>query len=316
MLQQTRVETVIPYFRKFIKKFPDVRSLADAPVDAVLSVWAGLGYYARARNLHRSAQIIRDDWDCEMPKDFERWLSLPGIGRSTAGAIMSFSYNLRYPILDGNVKRVLMRFHAIDGAPGTRETQARLWKIADAGTPGDRPGDYNQAIMDLGALICRRSAPLCPSCPVKSLCRAYRLQAVADYPRRTRHAKRPVRSCRMLLVSRHDGSILLEKRPPHGIWGGLWSLPQIDDPGIGIGRFGSESLGLEITTSHELDVLRHHFTHYELVIQPVVCSIGHPAIPAMDEERFLWYNRNLKQDAGIPSAVEKIFKTLEPAEKE
>ncbi len=314
MLQQTQVETVIPYYWKFIRKFPDMRSLANAEVDSVLSVWAGLGYYARARNLHRAARIIRDDRDCEFPRDFGQLLSLPGIGRSTAGAIMAFSYNLRYPILDGNVKRVLMRIHAIDGDPGARETQALLWKIADAKTPGDSPGDYNQAIMDLGAMICKRAAPSCLNCPVRNHCQAYQSQAVADYPRKIRRAKRPVRSCRMLLISRPDGDVLLQKRPPHGIWGGLWSLPQMDDPKAGIRRFCAESLELEVATWREMDMLRHHFTHYELLIHPVVCSIDHSGNPTMDEERFLWYNRNLGQDAGIPTAVERIFKNLESTE--
>lgn len=315
MLQQTQVETVIPYYLEFIKQFPDLKSLADAKADTVLSVWAGLGYYARARNLHRSAQIIRDTWDCVFPKDFSKVLSLPGVGRSTAGAIMAFSYNLRYPILDGNVKRVLARIHAIDGVPGTRETQARLWEIADRKTPADRPGEYNQAIMDLGAMICKRSTPLCQDCPVSSLCRAYLRQEVADYPRKKRKPKRPVRSCRMLLISRPDGCILLQKKPPHGIWGGLWSLPQIDDPQADIGHFCSESLELQVTAWHEMEMFKHHFTHYELLVHPVVCNVDLSAIRTMDEERFLWYNRRLSQEVGLPTAVNRIFKTFESADK-
>jgi len=225
MLQQTQVSTVVPYFERFLQRFPDVHSLAAAAQDDVLALWSGLGYYARARNLHRAAQHIVERHDGKFPTTLEAWLALPGIGRSTAGAILAQAFEQRQPILDGNVRRVLARYHAIDGWPGDRAVQDQLWKRAEAATPHRRIADYTQAIMDLGATVCTRT-PRCNQCPLSTGCGAHRLGRTADFPGRRPRKTLPVRLTAMLVLRDENGRILLVRRPPTGIWGGLWSLPE------------------------------------------------------------------------------------------
>ena len=182
MLQQTQVRTVIPYYQRFMQAFPDLRALAAAPLDQVLHHWSGLGYYARARNLHRAAQRIRDDHAGRFPEDIEVVMRLPGIGRSTAGAVLSLACGQRHAILDGNVKRVLARFHAVEGWPGKTAVLEQLWALAEAATPQRDVAAYNQAMMDLGATLCRRGTPECPSCPLQSDCRACKLGRQSEFP--------------------------------------------------------------------------------------------------------------------------------------
>jgi A/G-specific adenine glycosylase len=229
MLQQTQVATVIPYFQRFMQSFAGIRELADTHQDEVLRHWAGLGYYARARNLHKAAQIVRDEFGGRLPADFEQLLALPGIGRSTAGAILALSGDQRFPILDGNVKRVLARFHAVEGWPGNGAVAAELWAYADSHTPTDRVAEYTQAMMDLGATVCTRSQPLCAACPLGDHCESKRHGSQALYPGKKNRRPRPLRQTCMLLAQVGD-AIFLQKRPPAGIWGGLWSLPEVEKP--------------------------------------------------------------------------------------
>ncbi|MDA0977532.1 MAG: A/G-specific adenine glycosylase, partial [Proteobacteria bacterium] len=258
MLQQTQVATVIPYFERFLARFPTVDRLAAANQDEVLHLWTGLGYYARARNLHKAAQQVMTDYNGEFPQTLEELTALPGIGRSTAGAILSICFGVRAPILDGNVKRVLTRVFAIEGWPGQAAVQKQLWAKADELTPSTRVADYTQAIMDLGALICRRSSPDCGACPFESDCLARQEDRIKAFPGSKPRKALPVRSTCMMVIQGKDG-VLLEKRPPTGIWGGLWSLPESDEPEAFL-----EQHGLQATEIASLAPFRHSFTHYHL----------------------------------------------------
>ena len=226
MLQQPRVETVIPYYERFMQRFPDIETLATASQDDVLSHWSGLGYYSRARNLHKAAQLVVEKHGGIFPEAIGAIEALPGIGRSTAGAILSLSKNLPHPILDGNVKRVLARHFAIEGWPGTGSVLKSLWNLSEQLTPVRQAADYNQAMMDLGATLCTRSKPGCLRCPLQPGCEAHALSRQADFPGRKPKRELPEKSTRMLLIRNRDGEILLEKRPQSGIWAGLWSLPE------------------------------------------------------------------------------------------
>ena len=219
MLQQTQVTTVIPYYQKFLKSFPSLKSLAIAHEDNVLSHWSGLGYYARARNLHKTAKIIVEKYQGKFPQDIEEISSLPGIGRSTAGAILSFGMDTRAAILDANVKRVLSRFHAIEGLATQSTTIKELWRIAELYTPSARVNHYNQAMMDLGATICIRNKPSCHKCPLMQDCKAHALGREKDFPFKKIKKDKPLKKTRLLIIKNENNEILLEKRPPVGIWG-------------------------------------------------------------------------------------------------
>lgn len=271
MLQQTQVSTVIPFFERFMAHFPTATKLADAPQDSVLHLWTGLGYYARARNLHRAAQQIKEQHAGELPGDLEALAALPGVGPSTAGAILAQGFNQRAPILDGNVKRVLTRHAAIAGYPGTTAVARTLWALADDYTPNDRPADYTQAIMDLGATLCRRTKPNCPACPVAADCQARSQDRVAELPTRKPKKTKPVRSARMYVVCGPEGDILLEQRPQTGIWGGLWNPPEraADHPDA---AFFAE-IGIRPIEHAEQPMFRHTFSHYHLDITPVFARV-------------------------------------------
>ncbi|HET8551115.1 MAG TPA: A/G-specific adenine glycosylase, partial [Gammaproteobacteria bacterium] len=228
MLQQTQVATVIPYFKRFMARFPDLATLAAAPLDDVLALWSGLGYYARARNLHRAAQSAVAEYGGELPASLDELMAFPGIGRSTAGAILSLSRGQRHPILDGNVKRVLARFHAIAGWPGDKRVADRLWEFAESHTPVADCAAYTQAIMDFGATVCTRRNPACDICPMSANCEAYALGRQHDFPAPRARRGYPERNVRVLVIEA-EGAVLLEKRPPTGIWGGLWSLPELPE---------------------------------------------------------------------------------------
>jgi len=232
MLQQTQVNTVIPYFQTFMAQYPNVAALAKAPQDEVLHLWTGLGYYARARNLHRCAQIVQEQHHGEFPDTVEGLVALPGIGRSTAGAIASISMNVRAPILDGNVKRVLARFHAVDGWPGDKPVETRLWSIAEKYTPAERLRDYTQVMMDLGATLCTRSKPRCNECPLAKHCAAFQAGEVSRYPGKKPSKATPVRQPLMLLLENDRGEMLLAQRTPSGLWGGLWGRPAISESAL------------------------------------------------------------------------------------
>jgi A/G-specific adenine glycosylase len=306
MLQQTQVSTVIPYFDRFMQRFPNLRALADAPADEVLHLWTGLGYYARARNLQRAAQIIRDEHGGEFPRDLGRVMELPGIGRSTAGAILALSHGARHPILDANVKRVLARHHALDGAPDGRATMDELWALADRHTPERDVAIYTQAIMDLGATICRVPRPACAQCPVSSDCRARLAGREMELPlQKTRRTARRERRA-VMLVARHASEVLLVQRPPTGIWGGLWCLPEFADRDAAE-TYAAAELAHATLARAPLPAIAHRFTHFDLVITPLVARCrGSAGV----KEGTLWYDLERPARVGLPAPVRSLLGTL------
>ena len=310
MLQQTQVATVIPYFERFTARFPDIASLADAALDAVLHQWTGLGYYARARNLHKAAQRIRDLHDGEFPREFEAVLTLPGVGRSTAAAILAQAFDQRHAILDGNVKRVLARYHAIEGWPGQKAVENRLWELAEAATPADRVADYTQAIMDLGATLCRRQ-PACERCPLAGGCRARAAGNPEDYPGRRPRKALPVKQTAMLLLQDERNRILLEQRPPVGIWGGLWSLPECP-VNTGVARHCREQLGLDVSNLSAGQPFRHTFSHYHLDIIPVRGCIEPGPAPAIADNPLRFVHPDKVPQLGLPAPVLSLLRRTQP----
>jgi len=307
MLQQTQVATVIPYYERFLERFPDLASLASASGDDVLALWSGLGYYARGRNLHKAARAIRDDHAGQFPDELETVMQLPGIGRSTAAAILALTWNQRQTILDGNVKRVLTRYHAISGWPGTRIVEQQLWRLADVHTPAIRCADYTQAIMDLGATVCRRSKPQCDRCPLQQECQAYQHNTVSAYPSPRPKKARPHKHTNMLVITRESGEILLEKRPPIGIWGGLWCLPELTSLPTALSDWGLQYCGIKISQSQQLAAVEHSFSHFDLTITPLVCRATTAGERVMDNPDQLWYNPGPAATVGMAAAVKKII---------
>ncbi|MDJ0834304.1 MAG: A/G-specific adenine glycosylase [Gammaproteobacteria bacterium] len=313
MLQQTQVTTVIPYFQRFIESFPTVNDLANAELDQVLQHWAGLGYYARARNLHKAAQRVRDQHEGEFPTTLEHLIDLPGVGRSTAGAIMSLAYQQPAAILDGNVKRVLARVYQVDGWPGQTQTLNRLWQIAEQQTPRRRSAAYNQAMMDLGATLCSRSKPDCAACPLQQMCQSYRDGTQADFPYSKPKQARPQRHTWMLL-HHDDASILLQRRPAQGIWGGLWSLPEITSleqlPDWQQNQFGRSQPSQRIVENE----LKHVFTHFELSIslaEVVVDAdfIRNSPLQVAEGDGLRWVKLQELPALGMPAAVTRLLRS-------
>ena len=307
MLQQTQVATVIPYFERFMARFADVRALADAPIDEVLHLWTGLGYYARARNLHRAAQIIRDRHGGNFPRTIEEVVELPGIGRSTAGAILSISTGARHAILDGNVKRVLARHAGVDGPIDDNATLERLWELADANTPAERVATYTQAIMDLGATLCTRANPRCGECPVAGDCVARIDGRQAELPAgKRRRAERKLRRA-VMLVARRESAVLLVRRPSTGIWGGLWCLPEFADRYAAVSFAASE---LDRARLHDaaLPDIEHSFTHFDLVITPLVARCRGDA--RVREGQTLWYDLTEPARVGLPAPIKTLLGSL------
>jgi len=303
MLQQTQVATVIPYFQAFIARFPMLESLANAPVDEVLRLWSGLGYYARARNLHQAAQAIaRLGY---FPDTLDGLTALPGIGRSTAGAILSIAFNNSQPILDGNVKRVLSRYQAVHGWPGQSQVGKRLWAISEELTPTERVADYTQAMMDLGATLCTRGQPDCRRCPLQDVCQARLAGTVTLLPSPKPRKILPIKRLVMLVAQSDNGEILLERRPPVGLWGGLWSLPEFDDNSEALAwceqRFavGGWRQGAE---------RQHGFSHYRLLYTPLWVKAENPTNFVMEAGRALWYNAGQVNGLGLPAPVKKLLK--------
>ena len=373
MLQQTRVGTVIPYFERFMGRFPDVAALAAADIDQVLHLWTGLGYYARARNLHKAARTIVDAHGGRFPDTVEELERLSGIGRSTAGAILALAHGRRAPILDGNVKRVLARCFAVDGYPGNGKTQAKLWKLAErllpdsTGQTGDthesiedthRTKDthatkaggirgnpitaYTQGMMDLGATLCSRTNPDCPHCPLRDRCLARLHGEIDRYPGKKPARALPIRSVTMFILQGSEGHVLLEKRPPSGIWGSLYSLPQIEKshqnsgdthaspsgdthaspaPNIADLKLPAELSGLRLAHESpvELPPIRHGFTHFQLDITPVLYKVNQTASSVADSNRWLWYSIVEPVEVGLAAPVRKLLATLaanEPRQQE
>lgn len=310
MLQQTQVKTVIPYFEAFMKRFPNVLTLANAHEDTVLHHWSGLGYYARARNLHKAAKQVRDLHKGRFPKNFDDILALPGVGRSTAGAIMAQAYGKPYAILDGNVKRVLARYHGVEGWTGSASVQDILWHYAERHTPSERLADYTQGMMDLGAMICTRSRPSCELCPLSKSCVALATDRVSSLPTPKAKKRLPVKSVKMLLLRNKDNEILLEKRPPTGIWGGLWSLPEMSVENAqeqAIEVWCREQYQLKIKAVNELEVIRHTFSHYHLDITPCVVDVKKTAQSVMEADRRVWY-KACQDDRQQPAVVKSAAK--------
>ncbi len=312
MLQQTQVATVIPYYQRFMATLPDVQALATAPEDTVLGLWSGLGYYSRARNLHRAAQIVVTEHQGHFPDTLEGITTLPGIGRSTGAAILSLALGQRQAILDGNVKRVLSRFHAVEGWPGQSAVQKRLWELAEQHTPDGRNAAYTQAIMDLGATLCARK-PDCSRCPLRGDCQALAEGEPARYPTPKPRKSLPVRHTRMLLLRNPQGAILLEKRPPTGIWGGLWSLPEcpVETPPE---RHVREVLGLGTDGGQAATGLRHTFSHFHLDIEPwqlQTTQESHSKTVA-DDPRYAWFAAEQLNGLGLPAPVKRLLETPDP----
>jgi len=316
MLQQTQVATVIPYFERFMQRFPTVQAVASAPQDDVLGLWAGLGYYARGRNLHKAACVIVDQHGGVFPTCIEDVAALPGIGPSTAGAILSLAFDQRHAILDGNVKRVLARVFSIEGYTGSSQNMKLLWQRAEQLTPQQQAGDYTQAIMDLGAMVCVRSRPLCPACPVQTMCRANREATTNLYPMPKPKKQRPFRSRFFILAQDETQRIALVKRPSHGIWGGLWCVPEFED------RKELENwcntVGLVVSsTGRELQSFVHKFSHYDLQINPLLVSVENVSkgrIAETDELHFYTY-RQLRE-IGLPAPISKLLESLELVHEE
>jgi A/G-specific adenine glycosylase len=306
MLQQTQVSAVVPYYLRFLSRFPDLATLAAGAEDEVLQLWSGLGYYARARNLHRAALRIVHDFGGEFPREPAALCALPGIGRSTAAAICAFAYGARHPILDGNVKRVLARYLGVEGYPGDKRVELQLWACSEALLPESGIEAYTQGLMDLGAGICVRTAPRCDRCPVADVCVARRDNRTSDLP-----APRPARSVpersTTLLILRRQGEVLLEKRPAPGVWGGLWCFPEVDGGRIAeecIGRYG-----LEATAIAQLGQIEHGFTHFKLHITPVVVSVA-PLVAGVEEPGRVWLTPEDALGAAIPVPVKRILTAL------
>ncbi len=306
MLQQTQVATVIPYFERFTRRFPRVDDLAAAPLDEVLHHWSGLGYYARARNLHRAANVVCDRFDGEFPDDLATMQSLPGVGRSTAAAILSLAMGQRQVILDGNVKRVLARHAAVSGWPGRAAVLNRLWELAEQVTPGERVAEYNQAMMDLGALVCTRARPACQSCPVSGDCVALRQHRPLDFPGKRPGKTLPVRPVRMLLLRDPAGAILLECRPPAGIWGGLWCLPEISVDADPL-DWCADHLGQPARLARRLAPRRHTFSHFHLDIEPIEILLNEPGCRVLEGGGRLWYNPRGPEKVGLAAPVARLL---------
>ncbi len=306
MLQQTQVVTVIPYYRRFLARFPDIPALAEASIDEVLRFWQGLGYYARARHLQRAAQIIRDDYQAQFPHTLEQVMDLPGIGRSTAGAILTFAGGQSWPILDGNVKRVLARCFRVTGWYGQSKTMKSLWALAERLTPQYHTDRYNQAMMDIGATLCRKTRPKCEACPLGQYCESYQYGSQARYPEKKPKKTRPAKQTLMLLHKYQD-QLLLWRRPPTGIWGGLWSLPEVasrDD----IDDWQRQHL---FTTSQCASVseslLKHQFTHFSLDISLAVIELERIPARVSDNENMVFVAVEHLSEYALPTPVRKIL---------
>ncbi len=310
MLQQTQVATVIPYFARFVAALPDLHALASATQDEVFALWSGLGYYSRARNLQRAAQLCVERHGGELPHDFDALVALPGIGRSTAGAILAQAFDLQFPILDGNVKRVLARRHGIAGWPGEKSIENQLWKFAGSQTPHDRVADYTQAIMDLGATVCTRARPHCADCPVNDGCIAQRDGLTQELPARKPARALPTRSILMLVLRDAHGRVLLERRAPTGIWAGLWSLPEAVDETSAretVARTQTHARGA--IAFRALPAFTHTFTHFHLDVTPLAAAVDYPAAIADDADR-RWLHRHEAAALGLPAPVRKLIASL------
>jgi len=311
MLQQTQVATVIPYYQRFMQSFPTVTDLANADEDTVLHHWTGLGYYARARNLHKTSKIIAEQYQGEFPQTIEEVVALPGIGRSTAGAILSLALNKHHPILDGNVKRVLARCYTVAGHNGQAKYEKALWPITEILTPKASVAQFNQAMMDLGALICTRSKPKCDECPLQSGCLAYSLNEQANYPQKKPKKVTPVRST-IMVIPRVNNKVLMEKRPPTGIWGGLWCFVEVEQ----LENISDliTTLNLKEMNKQVLPEFRHTFSHFHLDITPVIIDCEKLTAKTTHEineiDQQQWYDLTKQSSVGLAASTKKLISLL------
>jgi A/G-specific adenine glycosylase len=310
MLQQTQVATVVAYFDRFVTALPTLPDLARAEPDTVLALWAGLGYYTRARNLHRAARACMERHGGELPADFASLAELPGIGRSTAGAILAQAHGQRHPILDGNVRRVWARHAGIDGDIASAAVRKRLWALSEQRLPHDRLADYTQALMDLGATLCTPRRPRCTECPVHTDCVALATGRTSELPHKRRARAVPQRATRLLVLRDDAGRVLLERRPPSGIWGGLWSLPERpgdDDPAPGV----VELTGAHPTTLQPLPDVEHAFTHFRLRMTPILARIARGASGVEDVPHRRWFDRGQRRELGLPAPIARLLERLD-----
>ena len=305
MLQQTQVSTVLGYFSRFISALPTVQALADAPEDQVLGLWTGLGYYSRARNLHKAAKRCVEIHGGAIPDNFAALIALPGIGRSTAGAILSQAFNQPFPILDGNVKRVLTRVIGERDWPGKPAVEKRLWSLAETLMPASDVADYTQAIMDLGATLCTRSKPRCVACPLNELCVAHETGNTGNIPARKPKKPVPERQCAVVWLQDSDGAHFLKKRPETGIWGSLWSLPQFDDVADANAWLAEQG----IQEARELPAFRHVFTHFKLEITPVHAVVTRKPQRVREDLPSTWADADTLSTLGMPAPIRKLLET-------
>ncbi|WP_339719865.1 A/G-specific adenine glycosylase [Marinomonas primoryensis] len=309
MLQQTQVTTVIPYYHKFMTSFPSVEALAQAEQDEVLAHWSGLGYYARARNMHKAAKMLVDEFDSEFPQSVEGVCELPGIGRSTAAAILSISRGVQAAILDGNVKRVLSRFHAVPTWPGEKKTENAMWELAENYMPSERCGDYTQAMMDLGATLCTRSKPQCLLCPLESDCEGRQTPDPTQFPiRKPKKAAKPEKSIQLLVLMNQQEQLLLEKRPQTGIWGGLWSLPELAADESVVLHI-EQRFSAQVSSVIPLSSFRHTFSHYHLDISPSQIQMA-AANWIMEGDKYQWFRQQEALALGLPAPVRSILEKI------
>jgi A/G-specific adenine glycosylase len=313
MLQQTQVATVIPYYTAFVQRFPDIASLAGAPLDDVLHLWSGLGYYARARNLQRAAQAVVARHGGQFPQTLEEVEALPGVGRSTAGAILALAFGQRHPILDGNVKRVLCRCFGVEGFPGASAVERRLWALADACTPAAAAAAYTQAIMDLGATVCTRGRPACLLCPLQGECVARQENRQDRLPESRPARKRPQREAWIVIARRGQHEVLLEQRPPSGLWGGLWVLPEFPTLAHAQQWCGEHLAGGAPPRRGE--TLHHAFSHFDYQMRPllVTCQGLRPA--PRDDDRYRWYDVRSPARIGVPKPIATLIRNATCQEK-
>ncbi len=306
MLQQTQVNTVIPYFLRFTQAFPTLSALAKADLNEVLEHWSGLGYYARARNLHKTAQKIQAEYQGEFPQELEALSTLPGIGRSTAGAILSLALNIPAPILDGNVRRVLSRFQALEGWPGTPKVLEELWRIAELYTPSKKVQAYSQAMMDLGATVCTRTKPKCALCPLAEACQAHQKGKEGTYPYPKARSIRPIKSITWLLLRNAEGALLLEQRGPTGIWGGLWCPPECPTS-EDISAWCQQKFACTILHREAWPSFKHVFSHFELKVQPLVLDVEFDQRQLRETHSEIWLKASDKLPGGLAAPVKKLL---------
>lgn len=315
MLQQTQVASAIPYFERFVKRFPGAEALARSPIDEVLALWAGLGFYARARNLHRAAQIIVERFEGRMPEDLAALTALPGIGRSTAGAILSLGHGRSAPILDGNVKRVFCRYFGIEGWPGQSAVDRRLWQLSAQLTPNTDAHRYNQAIMDIGATVCAPRGADCAVCPLAGSCHAHMTRRTSELPVPKPRRNIPIRQMCALLLHDEWDQLYLERRPPTGIWGGLWCLPLIEQ------RSDLDSWAarhrIVVTSIEDLPARRHTFSHFSLDYVPLLVRIQRPVFGIGEPGQTIWHPRGSTCRVGLPAPIRRLlseFGYFDPSE--